>query len=111
MTRSSRRSVALCGIAAAALAISACSGGGHSVPTPATGTVTGTAPLRGSSTIPYGQPLLNGAVYLGPAKLGTIGLDLFVTMRDQAGLLRYAADASDPSSSLYRQWLTPQELG
>jgi kumamolisin len=103
----------LCGVAAAALAISACSGGGRNMPQPINGTggSNGLAPARGSTNIPYGEPLLQGATYLGPAQLGTIGLDVFVTMRDPAGLQRYAADASDPSSASYRQWLTPEQLG
>jgi len=36
---------------------------------------------------------------------------MFVAMRDAQGLTRYAASASDPASPLYRQWLTPQDLG
>ncbi len=96
------------------LALAACGGGSHSSPLPdAQGAVQPPAPppSSGSTSIAYGQRNLAGATYLGAAHLTTVGIDVHVALRDAAGLMQYAREASDPSSAFYRQWLTPQQLG
>ena len=90
---------------------SACAGGSSS---PVAPIAPATAPARiasGTAVVPYGADLLRGATYVGPAHLASVGLDVFVTLRDESGLQQYARNANDPSSALYRHWLTPQELG
>ena len=108
MIASLKRSVAA--VVACAL-LAACSGGG-SPPTVAH-IATSPAPVGAGSgsAVPYGAGLLANASYLGLAHVKTVGLDVFVPMRDEAGLLRYARDANDPTSPTYRHWLTPQEIG
>lgn len=64
-----------------------------------------------ASSIPWGQPVLSQLPYLGPVKAGTLSMAVGVRMQNAAGLVQYAQQASDPSSGLYRQWLTPQEIG
>ncbi|MBC5809243.1 MAG: hypothetical protein GIW95_00065, partial [Candidatus Eremiobacteraeota bacterium] len=103
------KAAALAALLAAALA--ACSGGGKNVPASSAGAIAAVAPQRGSSDVAYGADLLTDAQYLGPATLDSLGVDVFVTMRDAAGLVNYAAQVSDPLSPLYRQWLRPEELG
>src|SRR5579863_2585832 len=59
----------------------------------------------------YDAAALAGARYLGPARLGVIGVDVQLQMRDAAGLFGFAQASSDPSSPLYRRFLTPQAIG
>jgi subtilase family serine protease len=98
-----------------AFSLAACGGGSSSLsvapvasstatPVPSTSTAAGSA-------VPYGQHLLSGATYLGAANLKDLGVDLYVPMRDAAGLATYARAASTPGNALYRHWLTPQQLG
>ena len=47
----------------------------------------------------------------GPVQLGTMKVDVQMTLRDANGLQAYAAGVGDPSSGLYRQFLTPEEIG
>ncbi len=89
----------------------ACAGGGSSTSVaPVVPSTTAAQPASGSA-VPYGAALLRGATYVGPAQVATVGLDVFVTMRDAAGLQQYARDANDSSNAAYRHWLTPQEIG
>jgi len=100
---------------AALVSVAACSGGGRSVPGPvaplAPAMPAGTPGAAHGSAIPYGQGLLRGATYVGPARVDTVGLDIYPVMRDAAGLVSYAKDANDPHSGNYRHWLTPQQIG
>jgi subtilase family serine protease len=97
-----------------ALSLVAC-GGSSSVPVspiaPATALPTSAASTTSGGTVPYGQHLLSGATYVGAANLKGLGVDLYVPMRDAAGLETYARAASTPGNALYRHWLTPQQLG
>lgn len=61
--------------------------------------------------IQYDADALAGARYLGPANLGTLGMDVVVPLHDEAGLLAYARSVGDPSSPAYRHFLTPQQIG
>ncbi|MBD5634752.1 MAG: hypothetical protein IAI49_09765, partial [Candidatus Eremiobacteraeota bacterium] len=95
-----------------ALGLAGCGGGGHAaVPVVATGGSPGESSHGGAGSIPYGGDALSGAAYVARARLASIGLDVHVALANEAGLYRYARDSSDPSSSLYRTWLTPQQLG
>ena len=100
-------------IASCAL-LTACGGGGGGqspvgavAPVPA---ATAAAP-NGTSSIAWGSDAVSGATYIGPAKIGTMGIDVDVTMQNQSGLSQYAAQVSDPRSPLYRQFLTPDQIG
>ncbi len=97
-----------------AISLAAC-GGSSSVPVApvasATAIATTPASTSAGASIPYGQHLLSGATYLGAANLKDLGVDLYVTMRDAAGLQQYALNASTPGNANYRHWLTPQQIG
>ena len=95
----------------AGTALTACGGGSQSSPVPSPQNAIAPPPASGSSAVAYGQKYMSGATYLGPAHLATVGVDVHVALRDGPGLVRYASEASDPSSALYRQWLTPQQIG
>ncbi len=113
MIRSSKRSLLAAGLCAAML--TACGGGGgqsgivpsSSVPQP--NPVTNSP--SGSGSFQYGQAMLSQMAYLGPATVGNLSTTVAVRMRNAQGLIQYAAQANDPRSGLYRQWLTPQEIG
>ena len=91
----------------------ACSGGsGNALPS-------GTAPqspiYTGPATLAdfqWDKKLVAQSQYLGPVPGNlVISMTAGVTLQNQAGLLQYAQDASNPKSSLYRKFLTPQEIG
>ncbi len=103
--------------------LAACSGGGGgvssiNVPQTGSGTSTGatspnTAPTAGAASalnIPYGQPLMAGASYVGPVTFGSMGIDVYTKMTNLPGLLQYAKDVNNPNSASYRQFLTPDEI-
>ena len=104
-----RRSIALAGIASL---LSACGGGAGSkqtaLPSVSSAPYTGPATLAAFS---WGKNQLQGATVAGPATFRALSIDVGVKMQDAAGLVRYAQSVSDPSSSTYREFLTPQEIG
>ncbi len=84
----------------------------HPVFRPPTLQAPGSAQVHGDViTAPYGAEQMLGARYLGPAHLGTLGVNVVLQMRDEAGLQRYAAVVNDPHSLYYRRFLTPQQVG
>ncbi|MHB8177372.1 MAG: S53 family peptidase [Vulcanimicrobiaceae bacterium] len=104
----------------AALALVAC-GGGASVSSLPHGSTQQQVP---APTLPYsGPPQLANftwgqsalqqaqAQYIGPITNGGIAMNVAVKLQNQAGLLQYAQEASNPHSPLYRRFLTPQEIG
>jgi len=98
----------------AAVALSACSGGGgHAGALPATPTSSGgsNAATAGAATFAYGADAPAGAQYVGPANVGTMGVDVALQLQNADGLARYAAAASTPGSASYRHFLTPQQIG
>jgi len=99
-------------IAALSLLAAACSGGGNS-PMPSSVATPGQtyAGAPQLAAFQWGQQVLAQAQYAGPADFVAAGVDVAVTMQDQAGLLRYAQDVSNPASPQYRHFLTPQEIG
>jgi subtilase family serine protease len=68
-------------------------------------------PVAQTPAIQYDAGALVGARFLGPATLGTLGMDVVVPLRNEAGLLAYARSVSDPASPAYRRFLTPQQIG
>jgi subtilase family serine protease len=115
MIRSSMRGFAA--LLAGSLLFAGCGGGGggsHSVPTTAGGSQTSPQnPITtsGSSSFTWGKQLLQQLAYVGPAKGGGLSVAVLVHMRNAAGLLKYAQDASNPASPTYRHWLTPAQIG
>ena len=113
MIRSSKRSLLAAGLCAALL--TACGGGGgqSGVMPSATTSVPQPNPVTPTSNgaFQYGQQILSQMTYLGPATAGNLSVTVSVRMRNAQGLIQYAAAANDPKSGLYRQWLTPQEIG
>ncbi|HKW44039.1 MAG TPA: protease pro-enzyme activation domain-containing protein [Candidatus Eremiobacteraceae bacterium] len=69
-------------------------------------------PLSSASIgIQYDADALTGARMIGRAQLGTLGVDVVVPLRDERGLLKFAQLVNDPSSPLYRHYLTPVQIG
>jgi kumamolisin len=96
-------------VVAGCAAVAACSGASHGSPAlpPAS---SGSGP-GASTAFTYDASALQGAVYVGPANLTSISVDLVPRMQNASGLLQYARQANDPSSGMYRRFLTPQEIG
>ncbi|MBV8644194.1 MAG: hypothetical protein JO225_09810, partial [Candidatus Eremiobacteraeota bacterium] len=94
MNRRSTTSLALL----AALALAGCGGGGgaHALPqTPfAAPTPTPSGGTAGTASFAYGADALAGAQYLGPANVGTLGVDVVLQAQNADGLVRYAAAVS-----------------
>jgi subtilase family serine protease len=61
--------------------------------------------------IEYDAGALSGARFIGRAQLGTLGAEVIVPLRDERGLLDFAQAVNDPSSPLYRHYLTPAQIG
>jgi len=108
-----RRSAAL-GILCSLL-LSACGGhgGGANATIPSVSPTGGIASNTPSATTSFawGADALKGATYVGPAKFQALGIDVDVQMHNEAGLVTYAEEASNPKSGLYRKFLTPQQIG
>jgi kumamolisin len=66
---------------------------------------------RGLALIQYDAGALSGARLIGRAHLGTLGIDVIVPLRDEKGLLNFAQIVNDPSSPIYRHYLTPEQIG
>ena len=64
-----------------------------------------------ATTFNYGQALISKLPYQGPAKGGAFTIPVMVKMQNAAGLVQYAASASNPASANYRHWLTPAQIG
>jgi hypothetical protein len=98
----------------ALLGMVACNGGHSSLPAAGVSSSSVT-PVNGGAHVAtsgvYGANLLSGASYVGPATLNSVGLDVWVQTSNDEGLRAYAKAANDPTSPLYRHWLTPQEIG
>jgi len=99
----------LSSIAAAAL-LGGCGGGGgsHTMPTAYTPSGGGNAP---AAAFRYGRQVLVNATPAGPAKLGTMKIDVQVQPANAMGLKAYAQSVGTPGSALYRHFLTPAEIG
>ncbi len=99
--------------AIAILATAACGGRGGSGATPPTGG-TPFSPYTGPAALAnfdWGKDQLQGAMLQGPASVGHMQVSVVLKQQNAAGLVQYAQQASDPSSPLYRHFLTPQQIG
>ncbi len=70
-------------------------------------------PYRGAADLAsfeWGRSVREGMSFASPAKVGALEVTVQVRMRNPQGLLRYAESASDPHSSNYRHFLTPQQI-
>ena len=99
----------------AAVTVAACGGGGGSAPgtlpaVHASGAAGATA-APAMTSVPYASASLSTATYVGPAQFGAMSIDVVPTLQNAAGLSAYAQAASDPGSPLFRQFLTPQQIG
>ncbi|HEX3468441.1 MAG TPA: protease pro-enzyme activation domain-containing protein [Candidatus Elarobacter sp.] len=96
----------------AAAILSACGGGGgssHAVPLAPSNPVGSSSSLQ-STTFKYTQGGLKGATVSGPAQLGTIKVDVQMQLKNPTGLQQYAKSVGDPTSGLYRHFLTPEQI-
>ena len=97
------------GAIASTLLIS-CGGGGGSHALPST-----TAALPGTFSGPqafyYGRGILTTGAPAGPAKLGTMKVDVMMNLPNFTALQTYARAVGDPTSPLYRHFLTPDQIG
>jgi subtilase family serine protease len=110
------RSARILAAAAAVSLLAACGGGGGGASKPATAVVPqpptnqgGVAPS--STSFKYLANALKGTTSGGPVQLGTMKVDVQMNLRDANGLQAYAAAVGDPSSGLYRHFLSPEEIG
>lgn len=95
----------------ASMLVAGCGGGGGTSPVPAgPAGPPATGPSQ-SAGFDWGQSVLTHAQFVGNADFGVAGITVVPKMQDEAGLLQYAQAVSDPSSPLYRQFLTPSEIG
>lgn len=103
----------LAAVGAAAL-LSACGGGGGSsarpVPLAPSNPTTGGTSSTQSTTFKYTQGGLKGASVTGPAQLGSVKVDVQMQLKNPTGLQQYAKNVSDPTSGLYRRFLTPDQI-
>ncbi len=100
------------------LSFVACGGGGGSTAISAVPTTNGAgpnfAPYNGPAALAsftWNKHLVTQMQYVGPAGPGAMEVHVGVTMQNAAGLTAYAQQVSDPSSPLYRHFLTPQQIG
>jgi kumamolisin len=103
---------ALCVLTAASV-VAGCGGGGASHPSIPTLAASPSIQQAGASsaTFAYGADALANAQYVGPADVGTMGVDVALQPQNASGLVRYAAQVSDPQSPLYRQFISPDQIG
>jgi subtilase family serine protease len=94
-----------------ALLFGGCSGGAHSaLPQTTNQPVT---PYTGPTTLSnftWGADFMRQAQYTGSAHVDSLSVDVQLQMQNLPGLLQYAKMASDPTSPLYRHFLTPQQI-
>jgi len=100
---------------AVAALLAACGGGGGGSSKPATGVLpppTNQGALTPSSTsFKYNSYALKSATSVGPVQIGTMKVDVQMNLPNLAALHQYAQSVGDPSSGLYRQFLSPEEIG
>jgi len=95
---------------AGTLAVAACSGRHGANVLPSAPGAPGSS-SNGATGFAYDTSAMRGATRIGPAKVGSIGVDLLPRLQNTAGLLAYARSANDPSSGNYRHFITPAQIG
>ena len=106
------RRVAFAAAALLAIALAACGGGtkGGALPSTQSGGF-------GNSAVPpqllvqsYGQSAMTGATYVGPVSNAHLDISVLVHQQNAQGLIAYAQAVSDPGSSNFRHFLTPDQI-
>jgi kumamolisin len=104
----------IAGLTGLALLAGCGGGGGGSAALPKTTAPTGSNPTGSlspnSGTFAWGQQIVSQLPYTGPVKAGNLSMAVSVRMQNGQGLVQYAQQVSDPSSALYRHWLTPDQI-
>ena len=103
----------LAAVAAAALLAACGGGGGSSKPAnvvPGQPTNQGAA-TPSSTSFKYTSNALTGTPSSGAVQIGTMKVDVQMNLPNVAALHQYAVSVGDPTSGLYRHFLTPEEIG
>lgn len=103
----------LTALAAAAAILSATACGGHGATSTTPAVRTPFAPYTGPQALAdfdWGKQQLQGAMLVGPANIAHMQVSVMVKPQNAQGLVTYAQQAGDPSSPLYRQFLTPEQI-
>ncbi|HZZ65796.1 MAG TPA: protease pro-enzyme activation domain-containing protein [Candidatus Baltobacteraceae bacterium] len=103
-----KRQLAALAAGVAIVVTAACGGHAGVTPAPAGGSTPGNS---SPAAFEWGQAQLRDAVYVGPATVQHLQVYALVRQQNAAGLIQYAQQVSDPSSPVYRHFLTPQEIG
>lgn len=111
-----QRAIGRCMVAAMVLAagVAGCGGGsaGNALPLSAASSKPGTTNIpAGSTALTYGASYLQNAQLVGPARFGSMGVNVGLRLQNASGLVQYAQAASNPHSPLYRHFLTPAQIG
>jgi subtilase family serine protease len=98
--------------------LAACHGGSSNIPKYLLNKPAPVAAGATTTDFTWGQPELQkmqseGASYQGPiaGRNYAISMNVALQLANEPGLLAYAREASDPTSPLYRHFLTPQQIG
>lgn len=97
--------------------LAACNGGSHGsvIPSGRTAGSPGHAPVGATTAnFAWGEQYLQKAAYAGPVsntEQYAISMNVALQLANEPGLLQYAREVNDPSSGLYRHFLTPQQIG
>ncbi len=105
----------LAAVAAAAL-LAACGGGGGGSSKPANVVPQQQPTNQGAATpsstqFKYTSNALTGTSPSGAVQVGTMKVDVQMNLPNVAALHQYAASVGDPTSGLYRHFLSPEEIG
>jgi subtilase family serine protease len=108
------RRLAFAAAAVLAVALAACGGGGGGSTIPS-----GQSPISSSglTNVPpqllvqnYGQSAMTGATYVGPVTNAHMSVSVLVHQQNAQGLIAYAQEVQDPSSPIFRHFLTPSQI-
>jgi kumamolisin len=58
----------------------------------------------------YGQSAMTGATYVGPVTNAHMSVSVLVHQQNAQGLIAYAQEVQDPSSPIFRHFLTPAQI-
>jgi len=103
--------IRILGALATSALLAGCGGGGGARTVPNTPNVLNGPGFTTPQSFSYGQALLKTSTAAGPAKLGTMKVDVMLRLPNVLGLQAYAKAVGDPTSGLYRHFLTPEQIG